>query len=139
MTRTVKWISAAFVGSFIFAMYNAATNPSSPVPAPTNAPEVKPPPPDPLAIKQYSWSKGGFENILILDVTVANQTAAPLKDFVISCTTSGQSGTQLSSVTKRIFSVVTPKTPLALHDLNMGLIHSQSVKASCEVGGAVPA
>lgn len=86
-----------------------------------------------VKIEQFSWRPGGFSTVLIADFKINNPTPHGLKDFVVSCTIYGRSGTAIATNSRTVYEVVSPKSVRAVKGLNMGLIDSQSTNASCEI------
>lgn len=83
----------------------------------------------------FSWSKGGFKNVMIADFTITNPTDYSVKDIEITCTHFGPSGTRIDSNTRTIYDRIPPKTTKTFDDFNMGIIHSQSAGSSCKITG----
>jgi hypothetical protein len=90
-------------------------------------------PADRLTIKGMTWSLGGFKNVGIVNVTIENSNDFTVKDVGIRCYFSGNSGTQLSANSHTIFDTIPAKAKKAFKEVNVGLIDSQSAKASCNV------
>jgi hypothetical protein len=108
---------------------------TSPQPAPTpivwhTSDEQK------LVLKDgWSWRLGGFGTVLILSGKVANVTNINKKDPLITCTTYGASGTQISSVSRPLFVSVKADSMTSFRDFSMGFVNSQSSTARCSVTG----
>ena len=83
-----------------------------------------------FAIRERKLS--GFGTVMILRFWLQNNMSATSKDFVISCLTSGASGTHLSTARETLYESLAPKQRKSF-ELNMGLVHPQSVSASCGV------
>jgi hypothetical protein len=74
----------------------------------------------------------------LLTMTVINDNDFAVKDFEIRCSTSGESGTQLSTLHQVIFSTIKAKSRRTFKDFNMGLMHSQTARYKCWVETAKP-
>ncbi len=86
----------------------------------------------PIGFALKRWELGGFGTVMTIHFTLQNNTSKPQKDFVISCDTSGKSGTLLSRPRVALYEALQPGTRRAF-ELNMGFVHSQSARASCSV------
>jgi len=81
----------------------------------------------------YNWQKGGFGSVMMIDATVTNPSATAFKDFTIKCTHAGPSGTEIDSNTRTIYDIVPSKSKKRFRQINMGFIHSQAARSSCEI------
>lgn len=94
-------------------------------------------PEEALDIKDFHWSKGGFDSIMIIDrMTVTNAAPFAVKDFVVKCTHQGPSGTDMDSNTRRVYDVVPANGSKIVREINMGFMHSQAVTSYCSITGA---
>ena len=82
-------------------------------------------------IVDYKWSKGGFDNIMIADFTIANPTDHTVKDLEITCTHFAKSGTQIDSNKRTIFDTLPANSKKVFEDFNMGFIHNQVESSDC--------
>ena len=80
-----------------------------------------------------SWSKGGFDNVMLANFTIKNPTKYPVKDITVTCTHSAPSGTEIDSNTRTIYESVQPKAQKRIRDFNMGFIHTQAQTTRCEI------
>jgi hypothetical protein len=80
----------------------------------------------------FSWSKGGFENVMLVDFTIRNHGSRAVKDFEITCRYFAPSGTEIDRNTRTIYEQVPAKGRKHIPGFNMGLIHSQVESSSCE-------
>lgn len=87
-----------------------------------------------VGILLKGWRLGGFGSILISDLLIQNNRKAAIKDFRVACQTFGESGTPLSLATGVIYSKLTPGERRQF-ELNLGVVHPQSAKASCRLTG----
>lgn len=90
-----------------------------------------------MELSGLSWGKDGFGTVMTLSFTVSNKNAFDVKDFTIKCTHTGPSGTVIDSNTRTLFEVVKAGSRRSFRNFNMGFIHSQSARTSCEVTGAI--
>ncbi|HEY7640199.1 MAG TPA: hypothetical protein VH814_10775 [Steroidobacteraceae bacterium] len=101
----------------------------------TSAP--RPPSPHEIAAQgiklDYNWSKVGFDNVMEATFTVANGSQYPIKDIEVTCNHFAKSGTKIDSNRRTIFDVVPANKKKTFQKFNMGFIHSQVEKSSCEV------
>lgn len=97
---------------------------------PTAPPEKKV---EPVKLERWNWRIAGFGNVMMLSGKIENSADYPVKDIVVMCTLSAQSGTSLGSVNQTIYKTIESKKSLNLKSFNMGFIHSQSTGANCEV------
>ncbi|CAN5379593.1 hypothetical protein BH18ACI2_BH18ACI2_04990 [soil metagenome] len=81
----------------------------------------------------YKWGTGGFGSIMEADFTIQNPSNYTVKDLEITCTHFANSGTKIDSNTRTIYETVPAKGKKVVKDFNMGFIHSQASKSSCEV------
>jgi len=91
------------------------------------------------AVLQARLSKGGFGSVLIADFTVQNPTDFGFKDFEITCTSYGPSGTAIDSNTRTIYRTVPPRSTTVARGINMGFIRDQASTSTCEITGLIPA
>lgn len=82
---------------------------------------------------ENSWSKGGFDSIMMLDFKVTNKSNYSIKDFVIECTSSSNSGTKIDFNKKTVYEIVKAGQTKKMNDFSMGFIHSQATKSFCEI------
>ena len=80
-----------------------------------------------------SWSKGGFDNVIMADFTVQNPTQYRFKDVEIKCTHFAPSGTEIDSNTRTIYQVFEAHSTQEIRQMNMGLIHSQVGRSGCQI------
>ncbi|MBB4363032.1 hypothetical protein GGD65_004065 [Bradyrhizobium sp. CIR18] len=66
---------------------------------------------------------------------IRNNSTADVKDVVVTCKHSGNSGTYIDSNTHIIYEVVPHSSYHAVIDLNMGFIHSAATQSACTVQG----
>ena len=81
----------------------------------------------------FTWSKGGFDNVMEANFTVQNNSDVDIKDFEITCQHSAASGTIIDRNVRTIYDVVKAHSKRRFPNFNMGLIHSQAVRSSCAI------
>jgi hypothetical protein len=86
----------------------------------------------------FKWEKGGFDNIMFADFTIKNPTAHAFKDFEITCTHYGPSGTTIDSNTRTLYEVVGANATKRIRHFDMGFIHSQVKTSNCKITDLVP-
>jgi len=81
----------------------------------------------------FKWTKGGFGSIMIADFTITNLSDYPVKDLDVTCNHFANSGTKIDSNSRTIYETVPAKGKKVVKDFNMGFIHSQAARSSCEI------
>jgi hypothetical protein len=82
-----------------------------------------------------SWSKGGFDHVMLLTTSISNALPCDVRDVTIECTTAGPSGTELNRVRETIYRSFRAGRTTSVGEINMGFIHGQAASASCDVIG----
>ena len=85
---------------------------------------------------KFVGHKEGFGNVLVIDVTIRNDSLSNLKDFQIVCESMGPSGTVTDQNTRVLYGVVEARKTRTFRKLNMGFVNQQSVNADCRVDQA---
>lgn len=85
---------------------------------------------------KFVGRKEGFGNVLVIDVTIQNDSLSNLKDFQIVCESRGPSGTVTDQNTRVLYGVVEARKTRTFRKLNMGFVNQQSVNADCRVDQA---
>ncbi|MFH0302941.1 hypothetical protein AAFX91_38430 [Bradyrhizobium sp. 31Argb] len=91
-----------------------------------------------LKIDSVTWEKDGFGTIMKASFVIRNNSTIDVKDVVVTCRHSGNSGTYIDSNTRTIYEVVPHNSYHAVIDLNMGFIHSAATQSACAVPGYSP-
>lgn len=86
-----------------------------------------------MSVAGLSWKVGGFGAVGLMTFTVSNQNDFAVKDFVVTCTFSANSGTELGTAVHTVYETIKPRSKRAFSDVNVGFIHSQSGKANCAI------
>ena len=96
--------------------------------------------PDPKAaaisdveMKNLTWQKAGFDNIMEVSVTFVNKGTRGVKDVELTCEHFSNSGTRIDNNKRVIYEIVPAGKSKSIKKFNMGFIHSQAVKTSCFV------
>lgn len=95
---------------------------------------VKTPSPKDIAlplvkITNFNWHKGGFDNIMIADFTIENNSKYDVKDLTIECVHFAKSGTKIDSNTRTIYDVIKAGKQKRFKKFNMGFVHDQAEKS----------
>jgi len=88
-----------------------------------------------VTIEKFAWGKGGFDNVMLADFTLKNSNSFPVKDVVVTCEHTANSGTQIDSSTRTIYEAIKANGSKAIRRFNMGLINTQVARSSCKVTG----
>ena len=83
----------------------------------------------------FAWHKGGFDAVMLADITVTNTNSFGVKDLKIECDHYSESGTKIDSNERTIFKVVPANDAKTFEGFNMGFMHSQATSSACEVVG----
>ncbi|ENX22472.1 hypothetical protein F892_01714 [Acinetobacter vivianii] len=81
----------------------------------------------------FSWSKDGFGNIMMIDMTVKNNGIHDIKDFTVECEHTSNSGTKIDSNKREVFEIIKAGETKKFKQFNMGFIHSQAASSSCGI------
>lgn len=81
----------------------------------------------------FSWTKGGFSSVMLIDATITNNSPYAIKDPVISGVDSANSGTAIDTNIKTVYETIASGKTLKLHEFNMGFIHHQATKSNCKI------
>src|SRR5271157_4952790 len=81
----------------------------------------------------YIWERGGFDSIMMANFTVQNDSDYSIKDFEIKCLEHAKSGTLVDTNDRTVYDIVAAHSKKRFPDFNMGFIHSQAARASCEI------
>jgi hypothetical protein len=81
----------------------------------------------------FHWAKSGFGSVMIADFKVQNPTPYRFKDFEVTCTDYGKSGTEIDTNKKTIYEIVQPKSTKSVKHVNMGFMHSQTDTSGCQL------
>jgi hypothetical protein len=82
---------------------------------------------------EYTWHKEGFDNVMEATFVIKNGSQREIKDVEIECTHYAKSGTRIDSNKRTIFDVIPANGKKRFEDFNMGLIHTQVHRTSCDI------
>jgi hypothetical protein len=88
-----------------------------------------------VSIVSQNWSKGGFGNIMLANMTIENRNEYSVRDIRLNCITQGASGTALSWKKHTLYDIIPARGKKTFREVNLGFIDQQSARASCEVTG----
>ena len=88
-----------------------------------------------VKLEKFSWEKGGFDNVMLANFIIKNTGDAPVKDIVIACEHTANSGTMIDSNTRTVFEAIKAHGSKSVRKFNMGLINTQVARSSCKVAG----
>jgi hypothetical protein len=86
-----------------------------------------------VSIENYTWSKEGFGNVMEANFVIKNKLPWPVKDVEILCNHSAPSGTFIDSNRKTIYERFEANQTRRINKFNMGFIHSQAARTSCQI------
>jgi hypothetical protein len=111
------------------AMEQTAANVSQPPVASPTYKEVL----SQLRIRNLSWEKKGFGSIMSATFVVHNDSPTTVKDVVVTCKHSANSGTMIDSNTRTVYEIIRRRSSASVVDMDMGFIHSAAVESRCSV------
>jgi hypothetical protein len=83
----------------------------------------------------FSWSLGGFDNVMVGNFTFTNKGSRAVKDLEMSCALEAKSGTPIDAVQQVIYEVVPANGKKRVADFNMGIVNTQVSSANCRIRG----
>ena len=86
-----------------------------------------------IRIDGFRWDKSGFGSIMIATFVIHNDNKFPVKDLVVKCTHTANSGTVVDSNTRTIFERIEARSYQSVVDMNMGFIRSAVKSSQCNV------
>jgi hypothetical protein len=128
-TGLLTWL-ALFFGIATGGTVAAASN-TAPVPA-SNAPtqaQVA----TALQITEIDWHKGGWNNMMLLDVTVRNNGKRDVKDIKVVCDHSSSGETKIDSNSATIYGPFPAGKSKSIHEFDMGVFHDQATRTNCSI------
>ncbi|QUY35620.1 zinc ribbon domain-containing protein [Acinetobacter junii] len=81
----------------------------------------------------FEWSKDGFGNVMMIDMTIKNNGKSDIKDFTVVCEHTSNSGTKIDSNKREVFEIIKAGETRTFKEFNMGFIHTQATSSSCGV------
>ncbi len=85
----------------------------------------------------FDWSKGGFDSIMMIDMTIKNNGKSDIKDFTVECEHSSNSGTKIDSNKRTVYEIIKAGETKSFKEFNMGFIHSQAKSSKCGITNLV--
>jgi RNA polymerase subunit RPABC4/transcription elongation factor Spt4 len=111
--------------------------------APSGSSEASSPPAPPLdpreeaqnslSLEKFSWYKGGFDSVMMINATIKNDGKHDVKDITIECIHASNSGTRIDSNKNTVFEMVKAGSSKRIKDFSMGFIHSQAASTNCSI------
>lgn len=102
--------------------------------APSNEPRVNPKQEAIDGLKlDFTWGKGGFDSVMLVDFVLTNQSKYPVKDIKMVCISKANSGTTIDKNQKVIYELIKQGETKKLEKFNMGFLHSQATSTGCRV------
>ena len=86
-----------------------------------------------MQVEKVDGRKAGFNNVLVIDITLRNDSLSNLKDFQISCESKGPSGSVLGVNDIVLYETVDARETQTFRKVNMGLLNQQAKSTQCEV------
>lgn len=134
-TSIITWV---FLGLIIFGIVGAMLGEDKSNSSVSGEPILSP---KEQALKdldfKFDWSKGGFDSIMMIDMTVKNNGSKDIKDFTVECEHSSNSGTKIDSNKREVFEIIKAGETRKFKEFNMGFIHSQATSSSCGITNLV--
>lgn len=82
----------------------------------------------------YTWQLSGFGNVMLLkNVIIKNPTSVAMKDPFIRCSLYAASDTALGDAEITVYQPLPAHGKIVAQEINMGLVNSQTKKASCRI------
>ncbi|WP_261521711.1 hypothetical protein [Burkholderia multivorans] len=81
----------------------------------------------------FKWTEGGFGSIMMLDMTIKNNSKFRIKDLVVSCESKANSGTVIDHNKRTVYEAIEPGEQKFVKRFNMGFINSQASKTACGI------
>lgn len=90
-----------------------------------------------VSVQGFTWEKGGFDNVMMVSLTIVNGSDRGVKDLRLECDYDAPSGTRLGTARKVVYESIPAGGRKALKEVNMGFIDTQASKAGCRVADLV--
>ncbi|MBR0994162.1 hypothetical protein JQ580_25910 [Bradyrhizobium japonicum] len=92
-----------------------------------------------LKVDSLTWEKDGFGTVMKASFVIRNNSTVDVKDIVVTCKHSSNSGTNIDSNTRTVYEKVPHNSYQAVIGFNMGFIHSAVSRSACSVDAYSPA
>lgn len=89
-----------------------------------------------MEVEKVVWRKEGFGNVMVIDITLRNDSLSHLKDFQITCESNGPSGTMIDRNSRVLYEMVEARKTRTFRKINMGFINRQASGTQCGVDEA---
>lgn len=86
-----------------------------------------------FTLEKFSWRKDGFDSVMVADFTFNNKNAFDIKDVEVRCEHSAESGTMIDANDRTIYQLFRGYSARTVTGFNMGFIHSQARRTSCNI------
>lgn len=86
-----------------------------------------------VKIENFSWSKDGFDTVMVANFSIANKLPWAVKDIVVRCIHDAPSGTRIDTNTRTIYERIEAKQTKRINRFSMGFIHSQAARSGCDI------
>ena len=86
-----------------------------------------------IKIQAFSWQRTGLDVVMLANFSIKNELPVDIKDFTITCTHSGKSGTIIDSNSKTIFDIIKSGETKQFLNVNMGFIDNQASSSRAEI------
>ena len=77
---------------------------------------------DKVTTRMAQWHKDGFDNILIADLRITNNTRSRVKDITVLCGGFTETGTMIDRNVRVVYKFVNPGQTIIAKEINMGFI-----------------
>jgi hypothetical protein len=84
-------------------------------------------------VAEVQWKLGGFDNVMLAEITVANLGSRVVRDVGIACDLFAPSGTRVGGATHDILDIVPAHDTLRTGEVNMGIVSNQASRAGCSI------
>ncbi len=85
-----------------------------------------------LTLRDVAWSKTRY-GVLFAHFSVHNESHIAVKDFTVTCSTYGESGTALGQVSKTIYEIIPAQSMKAYEGIEIGLVDRQAAIVQCQI------
>jgi len=86
-----------------------------------------------LRVTGFSFRKELFGTFMKVNFVIHNDSSIPVKDVVVTCSHSANSGTIIDSNTRTVYEIVGSRSYVSIVNMDMGLINSKAVDSSCKI------
>ena len=86
-----------------------------------------------LQITEMDWHKGGFNNMMLLNLIVQNGGKRDVKDINVVCNHSSNSETKIDSNSATIYGPFPAGKSKSIRGYDMGVFHDQAKETKCSI------